>query len=105
MYTYDTVSAAVNGLRQRGYTMDFNLSENCLICNDDKFHVEDFEIVEFHRFEGNSDPADEAAVYAVEGNAGQKGILVTGYGLSAEGMGSDMVKKLLMHKNEGQHYS
>jgi len=105
MYTYDTVSAAVNGLKQRGYSMDFNLSENCLICHEDKFNVEDFEIVEFHRFEGNSDPADEAAVYAIESNTGQKGVLVTGYGPSAEGMGSDMVKKLLMHKNEGEHYS
>ena len=24
MYTYDTVSGAVNGLKKRGYTMDFN---------------------------------------------------------------------------------
>ncbi|MBL7737617.1 MAG: hypothetical protein JNK14_00230 [Chitinophagaceae bacterium] len=99
MYVYDTVSAAVNGLKQRGYTMDFNLTENCLICHGDKFNVEDFEITEFHRFEGNTDPADEAAVYAVESNKGLKGVLVTGYGPSAEGMSSEMAKKLLMHKN------
>jgi hypothetical protein len=99
MYTYDTVSAAVNGLKQRGYSMDFNLSENCLICHNDKFNVEDFEITEFHRFEGNSDPADEAAVYAIESKKGQKGVLVTGYGTSSEGIGSEMAKKLTMHKN------
>lgn len=99
MYTYDTVSAAVNGLKQRGYSMDFNLSENCLICHEDKFNVEDFEITEFYRFEGDSDPADEAAVYAVESNKGLKGVLVTGYGVSAEGMSSEMAQKLLIHKN------
>lgn len=99
MYTYDTVSAAVNGLKERGFSLDFNLAENCLICHEGKFHAEDFEITEVYRFEGNSDPADEAAVYAVEGNKGQKGVLVTGYGTSSEGVSSEMAKKLLIHKN------
>lgn len=99
MYTYDTVSAAVNGLKKRGYTMDFNLKENCLVCHEDKFNVDDFEIVEFHRFEGDSDPADEAVVYAIESNKGQKGVLVNGYGPSSEAMSGEMAKKLHIHKN------
>jgi hypothetical protein len=99
MYTYDTVSAAVNGLKKRGYDMDFNLSENCLVCHEDKFDVNDFEIVEFYRFEGDSDPADEAVVYAIESNKGQKGVLVNGYGPSSDAMSSDMAKKLQIHKN------
>lgn len=103
-YVYDTVSEAVKGLKQRGYTLDFNLKENCLVCHDDTltssvFDINDFEIVEAYRFEGNSDPADEAAVYAIESNKGDKGVLVTGYGTSAEGMSADMAKKLHMHKN------
>jgi hypothetical protein len=98
MYSYDTVSSAVNGLKQRGYTMDFNLSENCLICHGDKFDINDFEIAEFHRFEGESDPADAAIVYAIEGNRGQKGVLVTGYGTSAEGTSAEMAKKLHVHR-------
>lgn len=100
MYTYDTVTAAVNGLKQRGYTMDFNLSENCLVCHEDKFNVGDFEITEVYRFEGNTDPADEAVVYAIESNKGHKGVLVSGYGPSAEGMSSEMAKKLQIHKHE-----
>jgi len=56
MYTYDTVTAAVKGLRERGYTKDFNLRENSIVCNEDEFNPEDFEIVEVYRFEGNSDP-------------------------------------------------
>ena len=62
MYSYDTVSEAVNGLKTRGFELDFNLQENCLICHKDKFDVNDFEIVEVYRFEGNSDPSDEAVV-------------------------------------------
>ena len=99
MYAYDTVSAAVNGLKNRGYNMDFNLKDNCLICHEDKFDVNDFEIVEVYRFEGNSDPADEAVVYAIESNKGQKGILVNGYGPTSDTMSSEMAKKLHVHRN------
>jgi hypothetical protein len=97
MYTYDTVSEAVRGLKGRGYSLDFNLEENCLACNEDKFGVEDFEITEVYRFEGNSDPDDEAAVYAIKGNRGHRGVLVTAYGPLADPMSTDMLKKLAMH--------
>ena len=96
IYAYDTVSQAVNELRARGYTMDFNLQENCIICNRQKFDPEDFQIVEVYRFEGDSDPADEAIVYAIESKNGLKGVLVNGYGISAETLSSDMAKKLSM---------
>jgi hypothetical protein len=99
MFAYDTVSDAVKGLKSRGYTTDFNLKENCLICHEDKFDVDDFEIVEFYRFEGNSDPADEAVVYAIESNKGHKGVLVNGYGPTSDMVSSDMAKKLQIHKN------
>ena len=94
MYSYDTVTDAVNGLRQRGYSKDFNLDENCIVCHEEKFHPEDFEIVEVYRFEGDSDPADEAVVYAIESKKGDKGILVSGYGISADEMSSEMARKL-----------
>ncbi len=98
MITYDTVSEAVNGLKSRGFGVDFNLLENCLVCHSDKFDVNDFEIVEVYRFEGNSDPSDEAIVYAIESVNGIKGILVSGYGISAEGMSAEMAKKLSIQK-------
>ena len=100
MYTYDTVSGAVNDLKKRGYTLDFNLDENCIVCHEDKFNPEDFEIVEVYRFEGNTDPADEAVVYAIESNKGHKGVLVNGYGMSADAVGAEMMKKLVDHHND-----
>lgn len=98
MITYDTVSEAVNKLKERGYNLDFNLSENCIICHDDKFNAEDFEIVEVYRFEGNTDPSDEAVVYAIESVDGKKGVLVNGYGISANAMSADIAKKLSIHR-------
>ncbi len=94
MYAYDTVTAAVKGLKERGFNLDFNLQENCLVCDDKKFNLEEFEIVEVYRFEGESDPADEAVVYGIESNKGHKGILVNGYGPSADALSTEMVKKL-----------
>jgi len=98
MYSYDTLSEAVNDLKKRGFDLDFNLQENCLICHGDKFNVNDFEITEVYRFEGNTDPADEAVVYAIASPNGLKGTLVTAYGIYAEGMGAEMAQKLAMHK-------
>ncbi len=100
MHTYDTVTAAVSGLKQRGYTKDFNLEENCIACHEDKYHPEDFDITEVYRYEGNSDPADEAVVYAIEGKNGEKGILVNGYGISADKMSDEMVKKLTISNRQ-----
>ncbi len=94
MYAYETLSLATNDLNKRGYSMDFNLAENCLICGGTEYLVEDFEIVEFYRFEGDSSPDDSSAVYALEGKNGEKGMLVTGYGISADGREAAILKKL-----------
>lgn len=99
MYVYDTVTEALEGLRKRGFTLDFNLAENCLICQGNRFDVRDFEISECYRFEGDTDPSDEAVVYAVESGNGVKGVLVTGYGISAEGMSAELAQKLRLDRN------
>lgn len=99
MHTYDTLSQATNGLKERGFTVDFNLEENCLVCNTNRFDPDDFEIVEVYRFEGDSNPSDESVVYGVESKNGMKGVLVSGYGISAEGISAEMAKKLSMHRN------
>jgi len=99
MISYDTVSQAVNGLKERGYTLDFNLKSNSLECQGQNFNPKDFEITEFHRFEGSSDPGDEAIVYAIESSNGMKGVLVNGFGVYSESLSDDMMKKLNFQKN------
>lgn len=99
MYTYDTVSEAINGLKRRGFALDFNLQENCLVCQEHKVDLNEFEIVEVYRFEGNTDPADEAIVYAIESTSGIKGVLVGGYGISADEMTTEMAEKLQIHRS------
>jgi len=96
MYTYDTVVEAVKGLKQRGYTIDFNLESDRISCQKTPLSLTpaDFAITEFYRFEGESDPADEAIVYAIESKEGQKGVLVNGFGISSEEVGAEMIEKL-----------
>ena len=94
---YGTVTEAINALRAKGFNLDFNLQENCIVCNNNSYQVDEFDIVDMYRYEGNSDPADEAAVYAIQSTKGEKGILVTGYGLSTDEMSADLLQKLSDH--------
>ncbi len=77
-YHYATVLEAIDQLRAKGYLMDFNLEENCISCQESRFSHEDFDIVEIYRYEGDTDPAEEATVFGIESATGIKGILVTG---------------------------
>jgi hypothetical protein len=96
MYTYDTVAQAVTGLKQRGYSIDFNLENNTITCKQTQVTLlpSEFEITEVYRYEGDSDPADEAVVYAIESQQGDKGILVNGFGISADPVSDEMIRKL-----------
>ena len=94
---YETVTEAINQLREKGYNIDFNLNENCLVCHVDQFYADDFEIVEVFRYEGNSDPGDEATVYGIESNTGLKGILVTGDPASLDSVTLEILQKLGRH--------
>lgn len=101
MQSYDTVSQAVADLKKRGYTVDFNIAFDKLICSDNRYCFEpsQFEITEVHRFEGNTDPGDEAAVYAVESRSGNiKGVLTTAFGTYADAISPDLLKKLTIHR-------
>jgi len=91
---YDTVSTAIEELRKQGFTVDFNIEEDKIVCSQGKFDKDNFEVMDVYRYEGNSDPADEAAVYAIKSSSGLKGILVTGYGASSEDLSADMLEKL-----------
>ncbi len=67
MSTMTTVSEVLSILKNRGYTVDFSLNDNCLICygNSLQIHPDEFVVDKHYRFEGISDPADEAVVYAI----------------------------------------
>ena len=97
-YHYETVTEAINQLRQRGFTIDFNIEENYIFFMADKFQSDEFEIVDTYRYEGDTDPADEATVYGIESKKGIKGILVTGDGIYSDNVSAKILEKISKHK-------
>jgi hypothetical protein len=93
-FHYDTAAKAILELQNQGYLIDFNLNKNRLIGPGDQYHVDDFQIRDIYRYEGNSDPADEVIIYALESNNGDKGIFVDGYGVSTDPLAYQIIERL-----------
>ncbi len=98
-----TVTEVINHLRNTGYQEDFNLQQNCLQCRNGHYSVfhNEFVIDKVYRFEGPSDPADEATVYAISSPKYDiKGILVNGAGIYTDALTDEMLQSLQMKRND-----
>ena len=84
-----------------GYEIDFNLLDEKLKTDAEReqFLSEDFIVDEVYRFEGPSNPGDEATLYAVRTSSGQKGVLVDGFNYSSGQISDELLKKLDLKKN------
>ncbi len=89
MYHYATVSKALEELAEKGFTVDFNIQENRIINSPD-----DFEIVHIYRYEGESDPGDEATVFGIKSSTGEKGIFVAGLSTFADNSAAMVLNEL-----------
>ena len=97
MKSYTTLSETMNELRKQGYTEDFNLRQNCLECRNGQFKVfaGEFKVDQYFRFEGASNPDDEAILYAISSDSKNlKGLLVNAYGIYSEPTTDEMMEKL-----------
>lgn len=83
---YTSVAHATKGLRERGFKDEFKLEDPQKMKNlttETIYKPDDMVIVEFHRFEGISNPSDMSIVFAVETNDGRKGVVISTYGVYA----------------------
>ena|SRR5688500_18686781 len=99
-HSYETLSACINDLQQRGYTTDLEVNERGLISRvrEQPLDPSQFTIDEFHRFEGTSDPGDMSIVYAISSEAlHMKGLIVNAFGTYASDVVNKMVSKLDVH--------
>ncbi len=95
MYHYATVSKALQELGDKGYTTDFNLEEDRI-----KNNCEDFSIEHIYRYEGETDPGDEATVYGIKAKDGEKGVFVAGHMAYSEGSAAKMLHELSIRGRE-----
>jgi hypothetical protein len=93
-FHYATITEAIEQLHKQGYTLDFGLKENKLIADSKEYDADEFEIADLYRYEGPSDPSDEAIVYALVSRSGLKGLLVSGYGVSSDSASEETLKQL-----------
>jgi hypothetical protein len=88
---------ATNDLMKRGYTENLSLDGETVDDNVKGIHMiaDDFEIDEFYRFEGASDPSDMSIIYAVHSDKyNLKGVLINAFGAYADNSTSAIKAKL-----------
>ena len=93
---YSTVTEALQELARRGFTGSFIVDEGGLrspgtgsLVNPDEVTV-----VEYHRFEGESNPDDMSVVYALESRDGLRGIIIDAYGTYADPVVGEFLEKV-----------
>jgi hypothetical protein len=91
-----TLSSCTRKLSQNGYATQFKALKNGLesLETHEVFAPEEVKIINFYRFEGESDPSDNAILYVVETQSGEKGTLTDAYGVYTDPKVSEFVKQV-----------
>jgi len=81
-----TTTELLEKLQQDGLAANFLVNEDGLYDTGTEklYKPEEVKIVNFYRFEGESDPADSSILYAIEATDGTKGVLSDSYGPYAD---------------------
>ena len=82
----NTLSSVVNKAVKDGYKDCMKVTRNGLVdtTNDKTYTPTQVKVIDFFRFEGESDPADNSILYKIETADGSKGTLIDAYGPYAD---------------------
>ena len=85
-----------------GYTEDFTVTEEGLrsVQHLNSYLPEEIQVVNFYRFEGESDPDDNAILYIIETVDGIKGTLVNSYGTYSDSRISNFMNNVEIIKKK-----
>ncbi len=90
-----TQSEAIDKLESQGFTAQVRLDDDGRLAVGDTFWTcDEVRVVETLRFEGMSDPGDEAMILGVSGPDGRKGVLTLPYGPDVSGPQADSIRAL-----------
>jgi len=92
----NTLSACSNKMVSQGYTDTLKVTNQGLnsMAKDKTYAPADVRIINFYRFEGQSDPADNAILYVIETEDGVKGTLIDAYGAYADEKVNKFIKEV-----------
>jgi hypothetical protein len=97
-----TLTEKINKALQQGYTENFKITARGLTdeMGGKYYSAAEIHIPNFHRFEGYSDPEDNAILYWIETSDGRKGILVDAYGPYSDVKVNNFIREVEdIHKN------
>ncbi len=91
-----TMVSTLNSFIQRGYTEDYKaVSSGLKALKTGKIYLpQEVVVVDFHRFEGTSDPGDESILYAIETDDGGKGTLVDAFGPASDSFVTTFIQQV-----------
>ncbi|MGK2863618.1 MAG: hypothetical protein ACSLE0_16925 [Chitinophagaceae bacterium] len=91
-----SLSSCLNKLVLDGYTEDFTAGERGLLSlqSEKIYEPGQVQVVNFFRFEGASDPADNTILYVIETNDGVKGTMVDAYGSYADSKVTSFIQEV-----------
>ena len=93
-YHYTTVLEALDDLKEKGFTHDFNLH-----AEDIKTNPKEFNVAHVYRYEGDSDPDEESVVYGINSNSGKKGVFVSGFSANSDNEAAHILEKLFIESS------
>ncbi|MDH5034577.1 MULTISPECIES: hypothetical protein [Chryseobacterium] len=92
-----TLSQVMKTLSERGIHREFRMNDKCEMKfeNSDKvYQPSELVILKTYRFEGDSNPDDNAVLYVVKDNAGNRGMIIDSYGADSNYPGEEFDKFL-----------
>lgn len=95
----NTLTSCVNKVVKDGYVDTFQTSDDegeflHSLKTEKNYRPEEVSVVNFYRFEGQSDPGDNAIMYVIETADGQKGVLIDAYGAYGQEGTSKFMKRV-----------
>ena len=77
-----TLVSCLNSLIKQGFTEDYKVNAKGLkaLKTEHIYQPDEVKVLDFYRFEGSSDPADNSILYAIETSDGKRGTLVDAFG-------------------------
>ncbi len=93
----NSLSACMNKAVTDGYVVNFKVNPEGLLhteSDDLIYRPDQVQIVNFYRFEGESDPGDNSILYLIETSDQTKGMLLDAYGTYAQEQITQFVKQV-----------
>ncbi|WP_419869433.1 hypothetical protein [Chryseobacterium sp. CT-SW4] len=101
-----TLSQVMAKMSKRGVSREFRMNENgeMKFENSEKnYQPEDLTIIKSYRFEGDSNPDDNAVLYVVKDTGGNMGMIIDSYGADSNYPGEkfdEFLREIPIHESD-----